>query len=662
MSREVKGDLKIGRDLSVGRNLDITSASSPLFTMIDLAGSLNDKTIRAVVASGIQKWYSVDDIDATRIDNILVVNLGTGNIGIGVVPAASGLNALRIGLSGPVAGDTEKFTVQNIPTPGTADTVAGFKLYLNSDVANTADMSAIYGITKRQISANTGDTAGLWSAAELVNLIHVPVTVTYTNSTAVMGISNLTLDGIVLDDIGTIAILNAAALYIKANSVAGITNKYGLKIGDVTSGTNNWAIYTGLGKVRFGGDLEVIGSTTLATTLTGPLHATAGLVSASAISLTADVSGVLPIANGGTNSNSALANLKLMYSAAGKIVESGIGCDASWNLTAVNTIAVGDGAVGAPSLFFTSSSTTGIYRIGANNLGFAAAGVAVGNISAAGLWTIGANAGTQIHVVNGTLSTTYNHLILGGTQGAFGLNIGTTDGGSGSTSQYGIYNQFTGNSSGTVAIIGYSARATSTAAAYTCTSRIGFASANVAKGAGSTITNDLAFYAVMPTQGDTGNAILSDSLTPGVSYGIYLVTTNPNYFAGQVRVGDELRLMTSGSLTRYTGSNYIDSITLTGSTTAVVSNFTFDTKVIKAKQIDYTIVEGDKRRFGALKITVDKASGVTGTTPTFVDSFTQTADVGVTWAVAMNGDNCELSYTTTANNKTMRSYVRIFLA
>lgn len=70
-------------------------------------------------------------------------------------------------------------------------------------------------------------------------------------------------------------------------------------------------------------NLTVTGTTTLNVLLNGPLKATAGVVSSSAIDLASgEVTGTLPIANGGTNSNTALTNDKVMVSTAGSIVES----------------------------------------------------------------------------------------------------------------------------------------------------------------------------------------------------------------------------------------------------------------------------------------------------------------------------------------------------
>ena len=57
--------------------------------------------------------------------------------------------------------------------------------------------------------------------------------------------------------------------------------------------------------------------------MAGILHTSAlGVLSTSAVSLTTDVSGVLPIANGGTNSSNTLNNNRIMVSSGGKIVES----------------------------------------------------------------------------------------------------------------------------------------------------------------------------------------------------------------------------------------------------------------------------------------------------------------------------------------------------
>lgn len=55
---------------------------------------------------------------------------------------------------------------------------------------------------------------------------------------------------------------------------------------------------------------------------TGVVHATSGVLSASNVLLGSEVSGTLPIANGGTNSSTALNNNRIMVSSGGAIVEA----------------------------------------------------------------------------------------------------------------------------------------------------------------------------------------------------------------------------------------------------------------------------------------------------------------------------------------------------
>ena len=55
---------------------------------------------------------------------------------------------------------------------------------------------------------------------------------------------------------------------------------------------------------------------------------------------------------------------------------------------------------------------------------------------------------------------------------------------------------------------------------------------------------------------------------------------------------------------------------------------------------------------------VSVASGATSLT----DEMSETDDVGVTWTAALNGGDVELSYTTSAGAKTMRSDIKRYLA
>ena len=268
MPRKLKGDQTVERDLLVQRNITQTSVADPLRTIKDLSGALDKKTIREVVSGGNYKLYSVKDDDSTKVDNILVVNLESGNIGIGVAPTNSGGNALRIGLTTTVKGNSEKLTAYNEATAGSVDTTIGAKLLLDSDSANTVNQSTIYSEIRRKVSTSTEDTAGILTALELKSVLDPDGgVVTYTHSDGTMGVVDLVLNGIENAGSGSLAISHAAAAYIKANSVVGVTNKYGLYVGTIAGGTNNYAIYTNTGKVRFGDQVLTTGNVTVGTYL-----------------------------------------------------------------------------------------------------------------------------------------------------------------------------------------------------------------------------------------------------------------------------------------------------------------------------------------------------------------------------------------------------------
>jgi hypothetical protein len=70
--------------------------------------------------------------------------------------------------------------------------------------------------------------------------------------------------------------------------------------------------------------ITVDGTTTLNALLNGPVKATSGVIGASAIDLSSEVTGTLPIENGGTNSSTPLVNNRALETSGGSIVESAI--------------------------------------------------------------------------------------------------------------------------------------------------------------------------------------------------------------------------------------------------------------------------------------------------------------------------------------------------
>lgn len=124
-----------------------------------------------------------------------------------------------------------------------------------------------------------------------------------------------------------------------------------------------------------------------------------------------------------------------------------------------------------------------------------------------------------------------------------------------------------------------------------------------------------------------------------------------------------IRRAKAGALTRYVDQDYQDALALTAGTTAVLAALTFDTTVYKAEIIEYMIVDGttNARRVGRLMVVADGASGSASTNVSITDLSNETADPGVVFSAAMSSNNCQISYTTTANAKAMNADIKRFL-
>jgi hypothetical protein len=112
------------------------------------------------------------------------------------------------------------------------------------------------------------------------------------------------------------------------------------------------------------------------------------------------------------------------------------------------------------------------------------------------------------------------------------------------------------------------------------------------------------------------------------------------------------------SATQFQMHNYVHSQTLTASQTGVeATNLTFLYGTYGSCIVEYQITEATTNavRCGQLMVSTD------GTNVAIADSYTETADVGVTWTGSISGSNAKLNYTTTANNKTMRAMQKLFL-
>lgn len=105
-----------------------------------------------------------------------------------------------------------------------------------------------------------------------------------------------------------------------------------------------------------------------------------------------------------------------------------------------------------------------------------------------------------------------------------------------SVNQRGLRSTFTGSSGGTTLISAFSSGITTAATAYTVATRAQYESTNITKGAGSTITRDIAYYGDVPTNG-TNNAFVSDNITYTGNWGINIASTNANLLTGATAIG-----------------------------------------------------------------------------------------------------------------------------
>lgn len=130
-------------------------------------------------------------------------------------------------------------------------------------------------------------------------------------------VSGTNTGDVTLNPVGTSPNVNAATL------VGQILN---LEPADATNpGVVSVLTQTFSGDKTFNDDVIIVGTTTLNTGLTGPVRATAGVISTGNTSLTSEVTGILPLANGGTNKNMVASAGAVAYSDADSLELTAVG-------------------------------------------------------------------------------------------------------------------------------------------------------------------------------------------------------------------------------------------------------------------------------------------------------------------------------------------------
>lgn len=226
----------------------------------------------------------------------------------------------------------------------------------------------------------------------------------------------------------------------------------------VNTGTSVSPIWTTLGAansqtILFSPTGDVTGSATGTTTLAPALTIGAGkvvnsMIANSTIDLTTKVSGILPIVNGGTNSNAALNNNRVMKSSGGKIIEAaaitanravisdanGIPTHSSVTDTELGYVSGATSNIQAQLNSRQSTILTNTHILVGNGSNLATDVAAGGDVTLAntGTFTIANNAITTVKIADGNVSnaklanSTISGVALGSNLNTLSLGYGLT--------------------------------------------------------------------------------------------------------------------------------------------------------------------------------------------------------------------------------------------
>ncbi|MDZ4205902.1 MAG: hypothetical protein U1C12_01685 [Patescibacteria group bacterium] len=227
--------LDVTNSAGIGRLLARGSSGGRL-DLIDSGGASNDKHLALTVDGGIGWFKSINDVgNANVVDNILVMDLGTGNVGIG-------------------------------------DSTPSYPLDINKSVTDQAalEIGEQVILTSALSSANNANTIEGLRIDTRVNQGGFNYT-NVTGNIAVRGLARVTgSSGIVTGAVGIYGdarntgagtLSNAYALYAAGNSNSGggtLTNSYGVYIDSQAGGSNNWQLYSaGTANSYFAGNVGI---------------------------------------------------------------------------------------------------------------------------------------------------------------------------------------------------------------------------------------------------------------------------------------------------------------------------------------------------------------------------------------------------------------------
>ena len=198
--------------------------------------------------------YAGIDIEASSIAT------GTNKYGIRIADQSGSTNnwAIRTGLGKVEFGDN----LTNAYTALAGDSGSSIQAQ-NSTLTNaqnsafTNTVAGIQSVVNRNITSSQTDTGRLVGVSAFMQF-NVASAQTLTNTNTV-GVASVNIPAPTNAGAGALAFTHYAGLNVEASSLNTGTNKYGIRIGNQSGATNNFAIQTGTGLVSFGEHVEVSG-------------------------------------------------------------------------------------------------------------------------------------------------------------------------------------------------------------------------------------------------------------------------------------------------------------------------------------------------------------------------------------------------------------------